>query len=84
VLRLGVAKSIRHLAIVAVAYTSTTSDPQLGADGHVPIISGRSGAIQTWLGKQRAAGRASDSPGTTSRCRTQPHGSFVNSDASIM
>jgi len=24
---------------------STASDPQLGADGHVPIIGGRSGAI---------------------------------------
>jgi len=33
---------------------STASDPQLGADGHVPIIGGRSGAIQTWLRKQRA------------------------------
>jgi len=35
---------------------STASDPQLGADGHVPIIGGRSGTIQTWLRKQRAVG----------------------------
>jgi len=38
--------------------TSTTSDQQLGADGHVPIIGGHSGAIQR-------ADRSSDTPGTS-------------------
>jgi len=39
-------------------------EEQLGADGHVPIIGGRSGAIQTLLRKQRADG-SSDTPGTS-------------------
>jgi len=42
--------------------SSTASDPLLGADGHVPIICGFSGAIQTWLRKQRA-GQSADTPG---------------------
>jgi len=43
---------------------STASDPQLDGDGHVPIIGVRSGAIQTWLRKQRAD-RSSDTTGTS-------------------
>jgi len=43
---------------------STASNPQLGADGHIPINGGRSGAIHTCLLKQRA-GRSCDTPGTS-------------------
>jgi len=42
---------------------STASDLQLGADGHVPIIGGRSGDIPTWRRKQRTS-RSFDTPGT--------------------
>jgi len=41
---------------------STASDPQLSANGHVSTIGDRSGAIQTWLRKERAD-RSSDTPG---------------------
>jgi len=65
---------------------STTSDRQLRADGHVPVISGRSGNIQTRLRKWRAD-RSSEFRHTwfanPSRCRTQLHGWSSNFDASI-
>ena len=44
---------------------STASDPQLRADGYVPVVlvGGRSGDIQAGL-RKRCADRSSDSPGT--------------------
>jgi len=59
----AVARSTNSFGMLRCA-PSTASDPQLGADGHIPIIGGRSGAIQTRLRKQRA-GRPSDTPGTS-------------------
>ena len=43
---------------------STASDPQLGANGHVTIIGGRSGAIHNWPQKQQV-GWSSNTPGTS-------------------
>jgi len=42
---------------------STTSDPQLRANGHVPVIGGRSGEILTRLRKQ-CTDRSSNTPGS--------------------
>jgi len=80
----AIVRSMNSIGMLRCAPSTTSDPPQLGADGQVPIISG------LWCNPDLTTETACWSVFrytwyvASSWCRTQPHGWFVDFDASIM